>query len=98
VLSRHGAIAGLQPLDCRQADAGSFRQYGLGPLQKGAGCSKLSLGFEANGITYARAHPPDRGQGAAKAEALEPVNDSKKLARQLMRRGPDTLFAGASAH
>ena len=29
----------------------------------------------------ARAHPPDRGQGAAEAEAPEPVKDSQKLPR-----------------
>jgi DNA-directed RNA polymerase, sigma subunit (sigma70/sigma32) len=35
-----------------------------------------------------RAHPPDRGEGAAEAEAPEPVEDSKNLPRQLMRRAP----------
>jgi RNA polymerase sigma factor (sigma-70 family) len=35
----------------------------------------------------ARAHPPVRGQGAQEAEAPEPVKDSQKLPRQLMRRG-----------
>ena len=41
-----------------------------------------------------RAHPPDRGEGAAEAEAPEPVEDSKNLPRQLMTaRGH--LFPGA---
>ena len=35
----------------------------------------------------ARAHPPDRGQGAAEAEAPEPVKGAQELPRQLMRRG-----------
>src|SRR5258708_40143791 len=45
----------------------------------------------------ARAHQADRGQGAAEVEAPEPVKDSQKLPRQWMRRGTDTLRAGAWA-
>jgi hypothetical protein len=37
----------------------------------------------------------DRGQGAAEAEAPEPVKDSQKLPRQLMRRG---ITPSAPAH
>ena len=46
----------------------------------------------------ARAHQADRGQGAAEVEAPEPVKDFQKLPRQWMKRGTDTLCAGAWAH
>jgi hypothetical protein len=41
-----------------------------------------------------RAHPPDRGEGAAQVEAPESVEDSTNFPRQLMRRYPVNTASG----